>query len=320
MPAVMRHPVLNRNKMDEKMKVLITGSASMIGAALYNRLIALGHNVIAVVRPGSRKNERLSGGQNSTIIECEMKDYAQLPDMINTGIDIVFAAAWSGTRGSDRNNKELQKLNYTYNSDLLQAAVQIGCKKFITAGSQAEYGNTHGIEEISEETEPNPDSEYGINKLRFYEYAKDFCKGTECTLLEPRFFSIYGPNDYPGSLVSSMLRKMMNNEPCELTACTQLWDFLYIDDAAEGLLSLVQSDTAQGIYNFGYGKSEPLKNYVEAMHRITGSSSELKYGAIPYPPAGCLNLNPNVEKLKSTGWSPKVSFSKGIERIIRQEG
>lgn len=53
--------------------------------------------------------------------------------------------------------------------------------------------------------------------------------------MEPRFFSLYGPYDFEGTLVMSTLKKLMGNEPCDLTKCIQQWDFLYIDDAIEAL-------------------------------------------------------------------------------------
>lgn len=298
------------------MKILISGAASMIGAALANEFTAQEHDVVAVVRPNSAKKQKLKNSTHLSVIECGMKDYALLPDLVNSTIDAAFSVAWNGTRGSERNNMNLQEENCEYSVDFLHSAVDLGCKKFITAGSQAEYGSTHGTEKVNEKTEPHPDSAYGKNKLRFYEYAQEYCQKKKCTLIEPRFFSIYGPDDYPGSMIISTLRKMLNNETCDLTACTQLWDFLFIDDVVTGLTTLIKSTTAQGIYNFGYGESAILKTYIEIMYQLTKSSSRLNFGVVPYSETGPVNLNPSVEKLKSTGWVPKVSFPEGIKGIL----
>ncbi len=298
------------------MKVLISGATGMIGAALTNKLTSRGHDVIAVIRPNSAKKQKLNRSVHLSVIECEMNNYALLPDLVNAEIDAVFSGAWNGTRGAERNNKDLQQENYKYSVDFLHSAIHLGCKMFVTAGSQAEYGSTLGTEKVNEKTKPHPDSEYGKNKLRFYEYAQEYCQKKKCTLIEPRFFSIFGPDDYPGSLIISTLRKMLNNEDCNLTACTQLWDFLYIDDAVTGLMTLIKNKTAQGVYNFAYGESMPLKSFIETMYQITGSRSVLNYGAIPYPETGCINLNTDVNKLKSMGWSPKITFPEGIKNIL----
>ena len=49
----------------------------------------------------------------------------------------------------------------------------------------------------------------------------------------------------------AFLKKMINDEPCELTDCNQIWDFLYIDDAVDGLIKLIENNIPEGIYNFG---------------------------------------------------------------------
>lgn len=127
---------------------------------------------------------------------------------------------------------------------------------------------------------------------------------------------MYGPKDYEGTLVISTLKKMLENKPCELTECIQLWDFLYIDDAIDGLVKLVEDDVPEGIYNFGSGYSAPLKEFVEQMKEITNSDSELRYGVIPYPATGIVNVNPDVSKLINCGWKQEVSFQKGVMKIV----
>ena len=109
---------------------------------------------------------------------------------------------------------------------------------------------------------------------------------------------------------------MLENKPCELTECIHLWDFLYIDDAIEGLVKLVEDDVPEGIYNFGSGYSAPLKEFVEQVKEITNSDSELRYGTIPYPATGIANVNPEVEKLKKCGWKYVTSFQEGVMKIV----
>ena len=154
--------------------------------------------------------------------------------------------------------------------------------------------------------------------MKFYEYAKVYCVEKNCVLVEPRFFSLYGPNDFAETLVISTLKKMITNAPCDLTQCIQLWDFLYIDDAINALCMLIERTDSNGIYNFGSGYSAPLKAYIEKMMHLTQSKSELHYGAVPYPKTGIVNVNPDVQKLMAIGWKPKVKFGDGINRILEE--
>lgn len=298
------------------MRIVISGATSMIGAALTNRLLENNHEIIAVVRPNSKKTVVLKKCPKLSIVECNMEDYATLGGLIAGKVDVAISTAWNGTRGTDRNNEELQIENYKNSISFLEVMISKGCTKFLTAGSQAEYGLWTKSEKLTEEEIPHPNTQYGVYKLKFYEYANEYCRSRGCKLIEPRFFSLYGPKDYEGTLVISTINKMFENKPCELTECIQLWDFLYIDDAIDGLVKLIENDVPEGIYNFGSGYSAPLKEFVEQMKETTNSDSELRYGAIPYPATGIVNVNPDVTKLTGIGWKPLVKFEEGIKKII----
>lgn len=289
----------------------------MIGAALANKLLENNHEVVAVVRPNTKKTETLNKSQNLSIVECNMEDYAELNSLIQGKADVAVSTAWNGTRGADRNNRELQEENYKNSVSFLNVMLSKGCQKFLTAGSQAEYGLWTRKEKLKEDVIPNPNTEYGKYKLKFYEYARDYCKAKGCMLIEPRFFSLYGPKDYEGTLVISTLKKMLENKPCELTEGIQFWDFLYIDDAIDGLVKLIENDVLEGVYNFGSGYSAPLKEFITKMKEITNSDSKLHYGVIPYPATGIVNVNPDVSKLINCGWVPKMSFDDGIKLICK---
>ena len=298
------------------MNIAISGATSMIGAALTNRLLERNHNVIAIIRRESSKIETINSSPNLSVIQCNMEDYCALDNIIEAKVDIAVSLAWNGTRGADRNIKVIQEENYNNSISFLKKMIKKGCQKFITAGSQAEYGCWTSNEKLKEDVAPNPNTEYGKYKLKFYEFAKDYCHKNGCKLVEPRFFSLFGPGDYEGTLIISTLKKMINNEPCELTDCNQIWNFLYIDDAVDGLIKLIENNIPEGIYNFGSGYSAPLKDFISEMKDITKSDSELRYGAIHYPTTGIVNVNPDVKKLMGIGWENRTSFRLGIMKII----
>lgn len=300
------------------MNILITGATSMIGNALCHELIEQGHDVWAIVRDGCRKEGTLPNSPRLELIYCDMSMYSILADKVKGTVDVGILLAWNGTRGTDRNNIQMQRENLEDNMAAVRSLQKMGCKKILSAGSQAEYGPWYEQNKQDENCVPCPNTEYGRYKLKFYKAAKKYCAENGIQFIEPRFFSLYGPDDYQGTLVMSTLKKLLQNQECEMTECKQMWDFLYITDAIEALSILIEKECTQGIYNLGYGDSQPLKYYVEKMHQITKSRSQLHYGAIPYPETGMVSINPSVEKLKKTGWKPQVSFEDGIQRIIDQ--
>lgn len=298
------------------MRILITGATSMIGSALIERLAHDGHRVIAVVRTNAAKTLRIRQLPFVEIVHCDMDSYGNFSRLISDSVDAAVLMAWNGTRGKDRMDAAIQQQNEVCNASLLPELAKLGCHMIMTAGSQAEYGPLYSEQAQTEDMEPHPNTEYGKSKLRFYQMADSFCREQDIRLIEPRFFSLYGPDDNENTLIMSLLRSMLRNEPCKMTSCVQLWDFLYIDDAVDGLVKLLTKEHLRGIYNFGSGDSRPLKEYIEEMYRMTGSRSSLLYGAIPYPETGMVSIHPSVDRLRATGWAPKVRFADGIDKII----
>ena len=298
--------------------VLVTGATSFIGANLTNRLLELGHTVYATVRPGAKGKCELSASEFLHILEAPMSEYLYLGELIDKPIDTAFFLAWDGTRGLSREDKDLQQRNYEYSLNGLESASKLGCETIISAGSQAEYGQYNC--KINEDTFSMPVTQYGKYKLKFFEKAYEICKVKNIGFKEARLFSIYGINDSKDSLIISSINNMLHNLDCNFTESLQIWDYLYVDDAIDGLIALTQCICQDGIYNFGSGDSKPLKEYIEQIYEVTNSKSKLIFGSLLYPTNGIVNLNPDISKLiRETGWFPKVSFQEGIEKIIKSK-
>ena len=298
---------------------VITGATSFIGSYLVRALAGSNYQIYAVIRPNSANKSLLPEVSNVKIIELDMNDYYKLGEAIGQPCDFFVHLAWNGTRREDRDDNEIQTNNYKNSRAALESLGKIGLKTFVTGGSQAEYGN-YNIK-IHEELPCNPVGAYGTMKLALYEYAKGFCKNNSIRLIEPRFFSIYGPGDFEGSMVMSILQKMLKNADCPLTEATQMWDFMYINDAVDALIKLMLTPTAAGVYNFASGLSKPLKEFIEEMKMISNSKSKLLYGVVGYPATGAVNLEACVDKLNkvigSMGGGGGTLFNIGITNIIK---
>lgn len=298
------------------MKIAIAGASCFIGKRLVQVAVDKAWEVVAVVREGSREIPYLSSLANVSVVQCNMDDYGSLGSMTGA-VDCFVYLTWDGTRGEARNDYERQKHNYDYGMLAVKSVLDAGCKRVITAGSQAEYG-LNGVV-ITEDMECRPNTQYGIWKLKFFEDAMEMCSMAGVHLKEPRFFSLYGPDDYDKTLIISMIDNMLHNRRCEVTECVQMWDYLYIDDAIAALILLCEQDCADGAYNFGSGDTRRLRGYVEELKEILGSSSALAYGAVPYPPTGMVSIQPDIKKLRQeTGWMPEISFRDGVRNIVQK--
>ena len=298
-------------------KAVVTGANSFIGYRLCKVLEEHGYFVYAIIRRDNQNNFHLCSLKNIAVIYEEMKDYKNISSIIGDCCDVGVALAWDGTRGDAREDAEKQRNNYVYSMECVKSFIQAGCSVVVTAGSQAEYGSWYSNGQLSEEVLCRPNTEYGKYKLKLYEEAVSVCEESHVRLIEPRFFSLYGPDDYEGTMIISILSDMLHDRVCKLTQCIQQWDFLYVEDAVDALFRLIDSKSSCGVYNFGYGRARELKEYVMLMYELTKSHSLLEFGAIPYPSTGMVNTNPSIEKLcKEISWKPQISFEEGIMRVI----
>lgn len=296
------------------MRIVVTGATSFIGKKFTLAAIHKGWDVIAVVRKNSGKTDELRSISSLSIVELNMNEYSAIGKIVGA-CDGFVHFAWNGTRGEDRANQTMQEENYRNSLDAVKSMIAIGCKKIIIAGSQAEYGLCSGM--ITEDMTCNPNTQYGIYKLKLFETTRKLCSQHGIAFKEPRFFSIYGPGDYSKTLIMSMIDKMKKNEPCALTRCIQMWDFLYIDDAVDAVIRLCEEECADGAYNLGSGDIRRLKDYVEELRVILNSSSILNYGIIPYPATGMVSIYPSITKIiTEVGWNVRYSFEDGINTIL----
>ena len=186
------------------------------------------------------------------------------------------------------------------------------------SGSQAEYGIVKEV--VSEADEAKPTTAYGKMKKQTYDALKEYFANTSVKLYWVRIFSVFGPEDYEGTLIMSSLDKMQKNEPLQLTECIQKWDYIYIRDVADALTGFLAGQAEAGIYNVASGRVRPLKEFVLEMKEILHSESEIQFGAVPYGPAGPVNLCPDVSKIKrQLKWQAKTKFDEGIEEILKKK-
>jgi len=295
-------------------KIVITGATSFIGVHLIKEWLKEDCEIYAVVRPNSRNSYRLPDDYRIHIVEREMDEYDHLNDDISKA-DYFYHLAWEGARAPYRDDKVIQEKNYICTIKAFDSAVKIGCSFFLGSGSQAEYGLTNGL--VDEDYPCNPNTEYGKEKLHAYQTLSVKAKNNNIRFIWTRVFSIYGKYDYSKTLVMSAIEKMRKNEPVEMTPCTQLWDYLNVEDVAKAMKLFTLYDCENGIYNVASGDYKPLKEFVKVIKEVMNSQSELLFGTVSYGSNGSVNLTPDVKKIKETlGWKPEVEFKEGIKKII----
>ncbi len=297
------------------MKAIITGATGAIGTALVTELEQAGHDVTVVCRRGSSRNDRITESERVHRFYAELCEYSSLPQLCGTGYDAFFHLAWGKTTGAGRNDVPAQLENIRYSVDAAQAAADMGCSVFVGAGSQAEYGRVEGM--ISPATPAFPENGYGMAKLAVGQLTRLLCSQNNVRHIWARIFSVYGPNDGEGSMITSTIRKLLRGEVPDFTPARQLWDYLYCADAARALMLLAQKGTDGKTYCVAGGEAVPLEKYITALRDAIDPSLPLGIGNIPYSDRQVMNLSCDISDLcGDTGFSPSVTFEDGIRKTI----
>lgn len=287
----------------------------MIGVALIEECLRHDIEIYAVVRSSSGKAGRLPLSEKIHLTDCSLEDLSDLPGRIPGGCDTFYHIAWGNTGEARNKSTELQSRNIFYTLQAVRAAAELGCRRFIGAGSQAEYGPMD-VEKISPDSPVNPSTPYGASKLAAGHLAGMLCRelGMEC--IWPRIFSVYGKYEKETTMVASGLRKMLAGEPTEFTPAMQRWDYLYSRDAGRAFYLIGEKGKGGSVYCVGSGQARPLKEYIEEMAALTGSGKP-GIGAKPYPPGAVMNLCADIGTLTGdTGFIPEYTFEQGIRETI----
>lgn len=296
-------------------KAIVTGPTGAIGVALIEELVKHNIFVYAVCRKNSSRIANIPVHKLVKIIECDLDELNTLALKINSGCDIFYHLGWMATIGDGRNDTDLQLQNIRYTLDAVNVAHQLNCRRFIGAGSQAEYGRVEG--KISPNTPAFPENGYGIAKLCAGQLSRIKCEQLGIAHIWTRILSIYGPFDGPRTMISSTIRTLLDKNKPALTLGDQQWDYLYSKDAATAFYLIGKHGISGKTYCIGSGQAAPLRQYIETLRNQIDPSLPLGFGEIPYGDKQVMHLEADISDLhKDTGFVPQYSFEKGIQETI----
>ena len=232
-------------------------------------------------------------------------------------IDAWVHFAWDGVGSAGRSDTNIQIENIQNAKKAYLYAKLLGARKFLFAGSQAEYG-------IGNHRVPMPVSPYGKAKLAFGRWATEQSLLSELyddapmQFIHMRIYSVYGSGDHETSLVNTVLRAALRHEAITLGPCEQRWNYLEVHDLARAIRILLSSeDTRTGIYDIAGSDSRMLKKYVIAMNAIAGDGAELRFGTRANNAEGAANMSPEILKLQRLGFHQEISFEAGIGMLLK---
>ena len=312
------------------MRVLITGAASFLGRYLVEYFLSKEEEVLALVRENARGRDELlkyEANNKFKLIVLDMKDIERL----DTEFDVCIHLAWGGIGKEGRMDENIQRENIDAAIKLMRVCKERDAKRFLFAGSQAEYGQTlsdievkygkdfdiNNIPRQSEDSPTNPKSEYGKAKFELKSKLKNLGDSLGIEYVHMRIFSVFGSGDHETSLISTCIRNFKENKDVHIGECIQSWNYIYIKGLCEAVYLLSKKDLqGEFVFNVAGATNKILMDYVKDIKRLLDSSGDIVVEKKEAASEGLPFLNPGIERLKRIGFVESYGFEKGIKDCI----
>ena len=298
---------------------LVTGGSGMIGRSLVRKLVDKGAKVLVV------------SIDNPTGLPKEVNfvqfDLTELKNCLTVcdGMDYVFHLA--GIKGSPKKCID-QPANFfvptiMFNTNMLEACVRTGVNRFLYTSTIGVYAQAEILREDDVwKTFPSENDRFAgwakrMGELQIQAYQKQY-GANNIRIVRPA--NVYGPYDNfipPDSMVIPSLIARVDGGESPLHVWgngSQIRDFIYTDDCAEGILKVFESDETRPV-NLGSGENRTIKEVVEIVVKKSSYKPEIVWDTTK--PTGDKIRLMDVSRAKALGFKASTSLENGIEKTIK---
>jgi len=298
------------------MKYLITGGAGFIGSNIAKLLIKKGHQVIIIDNLHTGSLSRLMDIKNKIIFhKIDIRDYTKIKEII-TDIDGIFhQAALTAVPESFLKPEEYFDVNVNGTKNIFTIAKELGVK-VVFASSSSIYGDVKEIP-VKENFDKNPINPYGKTKVEKEKLAEKFWDES-VSIIGLRYFNVYGKGQtgtYAG-VITQFIKKLDENlSPIIHGKGNQIRDFISVKDVAIANLKSMESNTNQGFFNIGTGKSISILGLAKMMIKISSKNispnfDEEQPGDIEKSQADTLLAKEKID------WNYSIELSDGLRNLM----
>lgn len=262
----------------DKMKVLVTGGAGFIGAALSRRLLAESNEVVVLDDLSTGKKNSVPAG--ARLIVGDVRDIESCREAVE-GCEIVFhEAALPSVARSIEDPVTTHAVNATGTLNILKSAADAGCRRLIYASSSSVYGEPPEALR-NEDQRPAPISPYAVSKLAGENYAAAFSASLGLSTVSLRYFNVFGPGQNAHSKYAAVFPRftsalLRGDRPEIFGDGEQTRDFTFIDDivSANLLAAAAGPDSDGEVFNVGWGRSKSVKEVLRTVGTSLGNETD----------------------------------------------
>jgi UDP-glucose 4-epimerase len=297
------------------MNITIIGGGGFIGINLCEALVSHGHTVRVFDRPRAKHTVPLDIVKQVEWIEGDFLNTEEVNNALHDCEVIFHLVSTTIPKSSNDNPAYDIETNILGSVRMMEAARMAGVRKIIFNSSG---GTVYGIPKeipIPETHQTNPICAYGIGKLAIEKYLALFHYHGGLDYTITRMSNPYGPYQQPDSdqgAITVFLNKALKGEAIEIWGDGSVTrDFIYISDAIDALVTVLDYRGSEHIFNIGSGKGYNLNDIINSISTVLGNSVKCKYlqGRTLDVPSNVLDIS---RIRNATGWEPKTHLLDGI--------
>lgn len=305
----------------EGRNVLVAGGAGFVGSTLVRLLLEKQSNVVVYDNFLHGVKQNLTEIQDRiTIIPGDILDAPMFMKALKENdIDYVFHCVGDAFVPTTYNfPQRALEINVGGTLKVLMMSKQMSVKRVLYVSSTEVYGEALKPK-IDEDHPLLPLNTYAVTKLAADRLCYTLFLEHDIPVITARIFNTFGPRDTQPRVIPDIIYQLSRSNVVELGNVEAERDFVYVEDTARGLITLMESRIPNGeAVNIGTGKSWKIREVAEIVGDIMGYN-EVK---IRTTPERLRKLD--IEKFccdptkifTETDWRPKISFREGIQRTI----
>jgi nucleoside-diphosphate-sugar epimerase len=248
-------------------RILLTGATGFVGGALLRRLVADGHEVVALSGwRGAKAQAAGAAWRRLDLLQATEADIAEL--VAAERVSVCVHAAWY-TNHSDYLVSEANR-DWAEGTLRLERAFRSGGgRRFIGLGTCIEYDLRQGGRCSEELTPLWPDTAYGAAKADTFRRLMEQSATSGGDFAWARLFFIYGPGDRAGRLLPYILSRLSAGQAVSAKAGGLRRDYIHVDDLAGQLARIALSDV-RGAINTGTGSAVKIADIFRTAGELAG--------------------------------------------------